>query len=271
MTTDLVGLLDAVLPIARRAGQAIRDVADEPLDARDKADGSPVTRADLASHNCLRDGLAELAPDIPLMSEEGDLDHPPGGGGERFWCVDPLDGTKEFINGLEDYTVNVAVVDDGLAVLGVIYLPARRMTYYAAAGAGAFRQADGAEPEPIAAADRNRPEVAVVSRSHLSEDTEAFLEQLGVRDVVRRGSSAKICAVADGSADLYPRFGPTWLWDTAAGTAVARAAGCRVVGLDGEDLTHTPAEGMKRPGFLVLPAASAAWTLDRYRRLRPGA
>jgi len=250
----LARLLEDAKEIAVAAGKAILAVPLEPADVTEKADGSPLTRADLASHETIVSRLGLLEPKLPILSEEGDLKAVEAQGWRTFWCVDPLDGTKEFVAGLPDYTVNIALIEDGRPILGAIYIPAREELYSGAEGIGAFKSADGEPPRPISASGREEPRTAVVSRSHLSDETEQFLERLSVRRTIQRGSSAKICAVADGSADIYPRFGPTCLWDTAAGTAIARQAGCRVVDFAGEDLSYDLRKGLKRPGFIVHPA-----------------
>ncbi|MFW6133570.1 MAG: 3'(2'),5'-bisphosphate nucleotidase CysQ [Planctomycetota bacterium] len=245
--------LRTCLDVAREAGDEIRKVAAEGADVTAKADGSPLTRADMASHETISRGLEALQSGLPVLSEEGEHERIGGAAWESFWCVDPLDGTKEFVNGLDEYTVNIALVSGHAAVMGVIYVPAQDVLYYGGQGVGAFK-AVGAEPaEPIAPRSADRPTRAVVSRSHLSDETKQFLDALGVGDVVRHGSSIKICAVAEGEADIYPRHGPTCLWDTAAGAAVACAAGARVVDLAGRPLSYNPDDGIKRPGFIVYP------------------
>ena len=247
----LAKLLDPVKEIAIRAGQAILAVAEEGTDVQEKADGSPLTRADLASHRTIDAGLRELEPKLPVLSEEGDLASAESF--TTFWCVDPLDGTKEFVKGLTEYTVNIAIVEDAKPIFGVIYVPAQDLLYFAARGQGAWRTAGG-KTERIAASDREAPKSAVASRSHLSEETQEFLKRLGVTETVQHGSSIKICAVAEGKADIYPRHGPTCLWDTAAGAAIAIEAGCEVIDLEGAPLSYDPAAGIKRPGFIVHPA-----------------
>lgn len=247
------GWLERCLEIAREAGEKIRQVAAEGVEATDKADGSPLTRADTASHETIDAGLTAMDTGLPILSEEGDLENIGGAGWSAFWCVDPLDGTKEFVKGLDEYTVNIALIRDATPVMGVVYVPAQDVMYYGGEGLGAFKQA-GSEPAvSIQANPVEKPAGAVASRSHLSDETKQFLEQLGVKDVVSHGSSIKIVAIAEGTADIYPRHGPTCLWDTAAGAAVARAAGCRVTDLAGEDLSYDPNDGIKRPGFLVYP------------------
>ncbi|MBS3735447.1 MAG: 3'(2'),5'-bisphosphate nucleotidase CysQ [Phycisphaerae bacterium] len=247
--------LAACQDIARAAGAEIQKVAAEDAEATEKADGSPLTRADLASHETISRGLEALQSGLPVLSEEGDLEQVGGAGWESFWCVDPLDGTKEFVKGLDEYTVNIALVRDAVPALGVVYVPAQDVMYAGIAGEGASRAVGDAAAEAISANAVARPRSAVVSRSHLSDETRQFLAALGVGDVVSHGSSIKICAVAAGEADIYPRHGPTCLWDTAAGAAVARAAGARVVDLAGQPLSYNPDDGIKRPGFIVYPEA----------------
>jgi len=250
----LQNLLPAVNELAVAAGRAILPFARRVGRVQTKDDGSPLTQADLASHRIIRDGLAALRPLLPLLSEEQDPDEPiVVAEWDIFWCVDPLDGTKEFVKGLDEYTVNIAVVEAGRPVLGSVYVPATDVLYYAAAAGGAYKVADGAAPRPIAPRDVAAPEIAVVSRSHLSADTEEFLRRLGVRQTIPRGSSLKLCAVAEGAADVYPRLGPTCLWDTAAAAAVALEAGCAVEDLSGRPLRYDPAAGLKHAGFVVRP------------------
>jgi len=249
----LTRLLVPVRRTARAAGQAILAVLAEGVEAETKADGSPLTRADTASDAAIAAGLKTLEPAVPIVSEEGDLERFRGESFEQFWLVDPLDGTKELLKGLGEYTVNIALICDGEPILGVIVVPATGVGYFAARGVGAFKVPPGGEPRPIHANQCEHPRSAVASRSHLSEQTKEYLARLNVTEIVRRGSSLKFCAVAEGQADIYPRHGPTWLWDSAAGAAIAREAGCRVVDLAGRPLTYGLAGGMKHSGFIVYP------------------
>ena len=247
----LATLLEQVGVLARRAGEAIEAVRGGPLDTVEKADGSPVTRADRAAEEILVAGLRGLLSGAAIVSEEGDVEAALAGAGSTYWLVDPLDGTKEFLKGLPEYTVNAALVDNGIPILGVVQVPAAGSLYLAARGHGA-RRLDRAGETPLRAAPVEHPRRAVVSRSHLSAETGALLARLGVEETIPRGSSLKMCAVAEGAADLYPRLGPTRLWDTAAGAAVATEAGCDVVALDGRPLRYLLADGLVHPGFLVL-------------------
>jgi 3'(2'), 5'-bisphosphate nucleotidase len=243
-------LLEEVGLLVRRAGQAIEAVREGPLDTEEKADGSPVTRADRAAEAVLVAGLRALLPGVAVVSEEGDVEAALAEAGSSYWLVDPLDGTKEFLKGLPEYTVNVALVEAGVPVLGAIHVPAADILYLAARGQGARRR-DARGETHLLAPPVGHPRRAVVSRSHLSPETSALLARLGVTETVPRGSSLKMCAVAEGVADLYPRLGPTRLWDTAAGAAIAAEAGCAVVDLDGRPLRYGLAEGLVRPAFLV--------------------
>jgi 3'(2'), 5'-bisphosphate nucleotidase len=246
----LEALLDEVGALVRRAGQAIEATRGGPSDFETKADGSPVTRADRAAEAVLVAGLGALEPDLAIVSEEGDVQAAVDTAGAAYWLVDPLDGTKEFIAGRPEYTVNVALVEAGVPVLGAIHVPAEDSLYLAARAQGACRL-DARGETRLRAAPVAHPRRAVVSRSHLSPETGVLLQRLGITETTSRGSSLKMCAVAEGAADLYPRLGPTRLWDTAAGAAIAAEAGCDVVGLDGRPLRYDLAGGLVHPGFLV--------------------
>jgi len=249
----LVELLDKVRKIAQIAGKAIIQTTTEDLGVTEKSDGSPLTRADMASHKAIQAGLEKLESRFPILSEEGDLDNIEDQNWDIYWCVDPLDGTKEFVKGLTDYTVNIALVRDTTPILGVIDIPATKVTYWAGRGLGAWKQEQDAPPQQIAPSNCEKPASAVVSRSHLDSETEGFIGRLGITNVLPHGSSLKICAVADGTADVYPRFGPTCLWDTAAGAAIAIESGCTIVDLNGDNLAYDPGRNIKHAGFIVAP------------------
>jgi 3'(2'), 5'-bisphosphate nucleotidase len=246
----LEALLEEVGDLAQRAGAAILATVHRPADVEEKEDGSPVTRADRAANEVLVEGLRALEPGLVIVSEEGNLDETVRAAGPVYWLVDPLDGTKEFINGRPEYTVNVALVEEGEPILGVIQVPVSGRLYLAGRGVGA-RRVDAGSQTPLRPAEVDRPRTAVVSRSHLTPPTEAFLARLGITETTPCGSSLKICAVAEGVADVYPRFGPTSLWDTAAGTAIATVASCAVVDLSGRPLRYDLTNGLTHAGFVV--------------------
>lgn len=245
-------MLDKICQLAREAGAAIMQVYDgkSPLDAVKKSDDSPVTAADIAAHGIIVKGLQELTPDIPVLSEEDPQDWATRQNWQRYWLVDPLDGTKEFLKRNGEFTVNIALIDKGKAVLGVVYAPVLNVMYSAAEGK-AWKEEQG-NRQAIQIKDA-RPPLVVVSRSHADTDTELkeYLQLLGEHQTISVGSSLKFCLVADGQAQLYPRFGPTNIWDTAAGHAVAVAAGAHVHDWEGRVLDYTPRESFLNPGFRV--------------------
>lgn len=228
---------------------------------RRKDNASPVTAADEESEALILAALARVAPGIPVIAEEEMSAGRAPETGVRFFLVDPLDGTREFIAGRPDFTVNIALVENGRPILGVIYAPARGALYFGGEGHGAFAleaEADAGAFAPEAARPiqaRAAPRhglVAVASRSHRRPETDAYLKSLTIADTLSIGSSLKFCLVAEGSADVYPRHGPTMEWDTAAGDAILRAAGGSVRGLDGHPLTYGKAQdGFRNPQFIA--------------------
>ncbi len=224
---------EALCALARRAGAAILEVYHRPdFGIESKADDSPLTAADRKSHAVIDAGLRELDPAIPVLSEEGrDIPYAERRQWRRFWLVDPLDGTKEFIKRNGEFTVNIALIEDGRPVLGVIYAPALDLLYFGARGAGGWRQdaAGDVQTLGVRAPEADAGHAVVKSRSHPSGALAEYLEGVQVAESVPVGSSLKFCVVAEGRATLYPRFGPTMEWDTAAGQAIVEAAGGRVV------------------------------------------
>jgi 3'(2'), 5'-bisphosphate nucleotidase len=260
---DSEDLLAALKLIAERAGKVILGyyVAAEEIEVRTKADASPVTAADEAAEDFILEALAKLTPEIPVVSEEaaeaGSLPEVSGG---VFWLVDPLDGTKEFISRNGEFTVNIALIEDGVPVAGVVHAPALAMTWAGAkeagtpeaeAGRASFSETDH---EAMAISARALPAegaVVVASRRHGSgADLDEFLAGYKVKDTTSAGSSLKFCLVAAGKADLYPRFGRTMEWDTAAGHAVLRAAGGKVLTAEGVPLLYGK-PGFENPHFIA--------------------
>lgn len=232
---DTEALLGELAPVARVAGAAIMAVYGQDPEATLKTDGSPVTVADKAAEALILPALREIAGDIPVVSEENAESHKLKAP-DRFFLVDPLDGTKEFLHrdGRGAFTVNIALIEYGVPVLGVVFAPALDRMFAGSTGLGATETADGvARPITIRAVPASGP-VAVASRSHRDEATDAWLAENNVTETISTGSSLKFCLVACGEADVYPRFGPTMEWDTAAGDAVLRAAGGKVTTPAGE-------------------------------------
>jgi 3'(2'), 5'-bisphosphate nucleotidase len=217
-----------------------------------KADGSPLTQADLAAHDAIAAGLAQACPEFPVVSEEDSAraEAPPDG---PFILVDPLDGTREFLSGNGEFTVNIALIDGGVPVAGVVHAPALGRLWAGALGSGASARGPGdVASRPIAVRSPvNAGLVAVASRSHRDAQTDAFLAGLAIAGLRSVGSSLKFCLVAEGEADVYPRFGPTMEWDTAAGQAVLEAAGGRVVQPDGTPFRYGKAGAGWRNGAFV--------------------
>ncbi|SLM64391.1 MULTISPECIES: 3'(2'),5'-bisphosphate nucleotidase CysQ [Dickeya] len=243
-------MLEQICQLAREAGDAIMHVynGQQPLELEHKKDASPVTAADLAAHRVIARGLAAHFPDVPMLSEEDPQDWAERQHWQRYWLVDPLDGTKEFLSRNGEFTVNIALIEDGKPVLGVVYVPVTGVLYAAAQGQ-AWKE-DRGQRQPIRVRDA-RPPLVVVSRSHSDKELEDYLRQLGEHQTVSVGSSLKFCLVAEGNAQLYPRFGPTNVWDTAAGHAVALAAGAQVHDWQGNTLSYLPRESFLNPGFRV--------------------
>lgn len=229
--------LAQVLEMAREAGRIILDYYQSPAQASQKQDGSPLTQADLKADAFLRRELSLLEPSVPCLSEESRIpDYKTRRDWKRFWLVDPLDGTKEFLKKNGEFTVNIALIEDGEPTLGAVYVPAQGLLYYAEKGRGAWKQEGTQTPRRIFSekADPAKPLVVVESRSHASPRLDEFLKGFRVAKRVRAGSSLKFCLVAEGRADLYPRFGPTMEWDVAAGDCVWRNSareGWRACGL----------------------------------------
>lgn len=259
-------LIPSVVELARRAGKAILPFWRADVAVSAKADESPVTAADLAAHKVIAEGLLALAPDIPVLSEE-DCDIPleQRQAWQRWWLVDPLDGTKEFIAGTDEFTVNIALIEQGRVVFGVVAMPVSGLCYYGGQGLGAWRAQADAEPEPISvrlAPPAGEAFTVVASRRHSSPQQERLLaglgEALGELQLANIGSSLKFCLLAEGAADCYPRLAPTSQWDTAAAQGVLEGAGGEVLGLDGATFSYPPRESLLNPFFLGLPAA-APW------------
>ena len=219
--------LDAIIAIARRAAAVIMDHYDGKVAVDEKADGSPVTAADLAADALIVPALRALTPDIPVVSEESvDAGDIPDVSGGTFWLVDPLDGTKEYINRNGDFTVNIGLIIDNTPALGVLLTPVNGLAWAGIVGGEAFEEAaDGSRQAIAVRAADPRALTVVASRSHRSQELEDYIAARPVEESISRGSALKFCLVASGKADLYPRTGPTMEWDTAAGHAILLAAG----------------------------------------------
>jgi 3'(2'),5'-bisphosphate nucleotidase len=236
---------EAVIAAAVEAGGIILAIRAKGFGVEQKPDTSPVTAADRAAEAAILARLASIAPDIPVIAEEACSAGIPPPVGSRFFLVDPLDGTKEYVSGRDDFTVNIALIENGAPVFGVVFPPALGEIYVGEVGIGAWTAAvkDGVVGlrRPIRVRDRRDGPVDVVaSKSHRTPETDVYIGRYRVGRLVAAGSSLKFCKIAAGEADLYPRLGPTMQWDTAAGDAVLRAAGGQVVMIDGRPLPYGP-------------------------------
>lgn len=240
--------------VAGKAGEAIMSIyakTDFTGITDFKADNSPLTLADKESHNIIADALGKNFPEIPVLSEEGkEMSYEERKGWKLFWCVDPLDGTKEFINRNGEFTVNIALIDDGKPVLGIIYVPALDVYYFGKKGEGAFKESSEGKIK-LVTNQRQDNLVAVGSRSHSASEEHALLEKLNVKELISKGSSLKFCMVAEGKADVYYRHGPTMEWDTAAGQAIVEAAGGLVLNSE-KNLFHYNKQSLRNGSFYCL-------------------
>jgi 3'(2'), 5'-bisphosphate nucleotidase len=253
-------LIDPIVDLAVEAGEAILKVYATDFDVQAKGDDSPLTQADLASHRCIVAGLKALTPDIPIISEEDGLpDFDERRQWQSYWLIDPLDGTREFVNRNGEFTVNIALIDDNRPVLGVVHVPVQDKTYLGCEGHGSELRDDGSVSKIRVAGQSASPVRIVGSRSHRGSSLDAFLDKLVDTDLVPMGSSLKFCVVAEGRADVYPRLGPTSEWDTAAAQAVVEQAGGKVLELDGKPLSYNKKEDILNPWFVVIGPTDHDW------------
>jgi len=255
--------LDEVATIAAVAGERILEVYQRPFEVHHKEDGSPLTVADRDAHELILAGLHRLAPDLPVLSEESaSIGYRERTGWARYWLVDPLDGTREFVNRNGEFTVNIALIDDVRPVLGVVHVPVTGVTYLGLHGAGAWKMEGGERHAIHARRYRGGRATVVASRSHRGAAVDRFLERLqareGAYDTASYGSSLKLCLVAEGAADICPRLGPTSEWDTAAAQCIVEAAGGRVIDLDGTPLRYNKPD-ILNPWFLATGAGNYDW------------
>jgi 3'(2'), 5'-bisphosphate nucleotidase len=250
-----------VVRLAQRAGDEILSVYGEQFEVTHKSDQSPLTLADLRSHEIIVQGLHALTPDVPVLSEEAsDIPYEERRQWTRYWLVDPLDGTKEFVSRNGEFTVNIALIENHVPTLGVVHVPVTSTTYTGAAGVGAFRKIDAEAAEPVRVRTPAASPLRIVgSRSHRGDSLDQYLPRLAPYELIAVGSSLKFCLVAEGNADFYPRFGPTSEWDTAAAQAIVEAAGGAVVKTDGERLRYNTKAELLNPHFLVYGDRGRDW------------
>jgi 3'(2'), 5'-bisphosphate nucleotidase len=249
---NLPGELLHIVALAEAAGRLVLEhYASSQSEAKLKGDRSPLTAADIASHELIA-GALKPATEWPVLSEESaEVAYAVRSGWRRFWLVDPLDGTREFLSRNGEFTVNIALIDQGSPVVGVVHAPVLALTYFALRGSGAFLKNGEGSPRRIRSERSNgEPPAAVVSRSHGDPQTAAFLDTLGEHRALSMGSSLKFCMLSDGRAQVYPRFGTTMEWDTAAGQCVLEQAGGSVCDLEGRPLMYNKRD-LRNPSFIA--------------------
>ncbi|MCG8054433.1 MAG: 3'(2'),5'-bisphosphate nucleotidase CysQ [Candidatus Thiodiazotropha endolucinida] len=254
--------IDQLLNLIREAGEAILKIYETEFEIETKQDNSPLTAADLAAHQLIVSTLERLTPKIPVLSEESaKVPFATRSSWQRYWLIDPLDGTREFVKRNGEFTVNIALIDDHKPSFGAVYAPVIKTLYYGIPGQSASKQIGNQPPQRISVtANCRKPARVAGSRSHAGDSLQRFLDNLGEHELVSMGSSLKLCLVAEGLADVYPRLGPTSEWDTGAAQAVVEAAGGEVTTLTGERLSYNTKDSLLNPHFLVFGDSSIEWT-----------
>ncbi|CAH1566675.1 3'(2'),5'-bisphosphate nucleotidase CysQ [Vibrio rotiferianus] len=265
MTKDLSHLLPQVIEIARSAGQLILDIYEnKQYEAYTKSDETPVTSADIAAHKLITKQLSELTPDIPVLSEEAaDISLEQRAKWDRYWLVDPLDGTQEFIARSGDFATIIALIDNNKPTMGVVYAPVSGVTYYAYSGKGAWKIPDMSESVKIQTHKHESPgqniAIAISRRQDINRIT-GRMSSAWNYDLIPLGSAAlKACLVAEGAVDCYLRLGPTGEWDTAATQCIVEEAGGRILSTQLEPLSYNERETLENPNFIVLGDADLPW------------
>lgn len=259
---ELADLIDPVIALAEEAGRRILEIYDQGFEITDKADNTPLTDADLAAHNAITEGLATLTPEIPVLSEEStSIPFEERQQWERYWLIDPLDGTREFIKRNGEFTVNIALIENHRPILGVIQVPCNGILYYGWQQGGAWKKMPEQATEQIEVRTPSEEQLVVAgSRSHQSESITSFLDKIGTHRIFPMGSSLKSCLVAEGQADLYPRLGPTSEWDTAAAQCVVEEAGGQLTDTSMQPLRYNTKDSLLNPHFFVFGKGGRDWS-----------
>ncbi len=255
-----------LIRIAEKASAAILNIyhSDYSFEIEEKSDNSPLTKADIAAHNTIVSELTTLTPDIPVLSEEGSkIPFNERKKWDRYWLVDPLDGTREFIKRNGEFTVNIALIENHYPTLGIIYVPVLGVCYYASQNSGAFKLTADNKTIPIHTKKVDEDCVFIAgSRSHLDRSLDDFLQRIGDHQLICMGSSLKSCLVAEGKIDIYPRLGPTSEWDTAAAQCIIEEAGGQLTTTDIQRMKYNTKDSLLNPHFLAFGDASIEW--ERY-------
>lgn len=262
INSNYTSLLPSVVTLAKQAGAAILQYyqQEQTIDIRLKKDDSPVTDADMAAHQLIIAGLNKLTPELPILSEEAaDIPYSVRSTWQQYWLIDPLDGTKEFIQGHAEFTVNIALIVSNQPVLGVVYVPVTQTCYFAATNHGAYKQLADSLVEAVHVRPLPNHIVVAISRRRTNEQLLYFLHQLGEYSLIKKGSSIKSCLVAEGTADVYPCFGLTSEWDTAAAQCIVEVAGGCFLDLQLQPLHYNTKESLLNPFFIVVGDANFPW------------
>ncbi len=255
-------LVNPVCEIAKQAGAEIKKIYSEGFEIQEKNDHSPLTTADIASHEIITSELKMLTPDIPLLSEEStSISFNERSSWKNYWLIDPLDGTREFIKRNGEFTVNIALIMEHSSNLGVVYAPVQDVTYFASRNYGAYKQTENQTPEKITARTStpdNKPTICG-SRSHAGKSLQALQDKIGDFELISMGSSIKMCLVAEGVADIYPRFGPTSEWDTAAAHCIVNESGGKIVDTELKTLRYNTKDSLLNPSFLAIGDMNQQW------------
>jgi len=255
-------LVNPVCEIAKQAGAQIMKIYAEGFEIEEKKDHSPLTTADLASHTLIIEKLEKLTPDLPILSEEStSIPYSERSSWKNYWLIDPLDGTREFIKRNGEFTVNISLITEHSSSLGVVYIPVQDICYSASRNQGAYKQEQNQAAQKIqvrVSAPTDKPTICG-SRSHAGKSLQALQEKIGKFDLISMGSSIKMCLVAEGVADIYPRFGPTSEWDTAAAHCVINEAGGVIVDTTLKTLQYNTKDSLLNPSFLAVGDMSNQW------------
>jgi 3'(2'), 5'-bisphosphate nucleotidase len=251
--TSILNCLDRIEQISRDAGDAIMEVYKNTIDVSYKPDHSPLTEADLNANRIIVNALKYFYPEVPILTEEAVGDFKGINKKGFYWLVDPLDGTKEFIQRNGEFTVNIALIQNGEPILGVVFAPEKKLMYRGAKGYGAFKQEGDAQSQAIKVNSRQEGDVwrVVGSRSHDNDTFKSWVLNLGESEIILMGSSLKICLVAEGSAHIYPRLGPTSFWDIAAAHIILKEAGGEIIDFKGQELKYNNVKQPLNPDFIV--------------------
>ena len=260
MIENLNSLMLSANTIAVEAGKKIMDIYQQDFDVIEKADKSPVTEADMAAHHYIIEQLAQIS-DYPILSEESaKLPFEERSSWQTYWLVDPLDGTKQFVQRTDEFCVCIALIHKNEAILGAIHLPVTQDSYYACRGQGAFKQTADGSTESIQSRTFSSPSIIAVSRSHKGDATSQVLDKIGEHELLISGSAIKACWVAEGKADLYPRLWPTSEWDTGAAQCIVEEAGGQLTTLDLKPMRYNTKNDLINPYFLVFGDKSVDWS-----------